>query len=578
MKNKSKKILGLAGLLLTLGFLTACNSFCNDQDTSAYRFGFDSLNVTLFNTRDDALNYANSKVPSGYERLTLDTKILDRNGNKISLISEDTFGEFKLYYIHTASITLPKVGDPSDSTTIIFGKNSFVQSIETTCLQSNVNVPYNAFYEELDKKVLDNIYTKAIEMKDSNFKNLQKSQLTFKEIYGYSFEDFMKYNETNDADLLKTLLKGNSNYIGRNNAIVTRYGYTKFYNSNDTTLPYANLEKWNDEIIKANTDEFGMNNNFLTAYENALTQKVAQVKTCIAIEDNGLYGHISNDPLNETVPITNKAKNGFWKSWGAAFKEHGFLEGLLVFPISYGVEALSHAFGMNGYGQIFAVLLVTLIVRLLLAAVSFPSTMQQQKMNMIQPEIAKLQQKYPNANTNQYEKQRLSQAQMALYKKYNVHPFLSLLVLIVQFPLFICVWNAMTGSASLSSDSVWGLYLSETIWNTLKAVKGWPNIPGWWTALVLILLMSAGQIFSMLLPQWLQKKRTKNIVKTTVSKTQKSTDQQTKIFSYVMTGMVIIMGFTLPSAMGVYWFAGAIFSIIQSLITELISKKKGYLK
>ena len=576
MKIKSKKILGIVGLVLSVGFLTACNSFCNDQDTSAYRFGYDSLNVNLFDSREDALIYANTKVPAGYQKITYDTQILDKNGNKISLISEDTFGEYNLYYIHTAKIRLPKEGDPTESVEIIFGKNDFVQSVETTCVSSLINVPYNQFYEELDKKVLDNIYTKSIEMGDSHYKTLNKADLSFKEIYGYSFEDYIKYVNSEDKDLLKEMLNGNSNYVGRNNCLLTKYGYSKFYSKSDSTLPFLNLEKWNDEIIKANINEFGMNTNFLTVYENSLNTKVAQIKTCIAIEENGLYGHISNDPLNETVPITNKAKNGFFKSWGSAFKEHGFLEGLLVFPISYGVESLSHAFGMNGWGQIFAVLLVTVIIRTLLAAVSFPSTMQQQKMNFIQPEVAKLQQKYPNANTNQYEKQRLSQAQMALYKKYKIHPFLSILVLIVQFPLFICVWNAMTGSASLSSDSVMGLYLSETIWNTLKAVKGWPNIPGWWTALVLILLMSAGQIFAMLLPQWLNKKRMKNVRRTNVSQTQQQSDKTTKVFSYVMTGMVIIMGFTLPSAMGVYWFAGALFSIVQTLVTQAISNKKGY--
>ena len=37
-----------------------------------------------------------------------------------------------------------------------------------------------------------------------------------------------------------------------------------------------------------------------------------------------------------------------------------------------------------------------------------------------------------------------------------------------------------------------------------------------------------------------------------------------------MTIFIIFMGFTLPSAMGVYWFAGAIISIIQSVIIHYI--------
>ena len=216
---------------------------------------------------------------------------------------------------------------------------------------------------------------------------------------------------------------------------------------------------------------------------------------------------------------------------------------------------------------------MTIIIRFIFMLITLPSTISQQKMTYLQPEIAKLQQKYPNSNTNQYEKQRMAQAQMALYKKHKVHPFMSILVMVIQFPLFISVWNAMTGAASLSRDSVLGLYLSDTIWGTLTNASGWPALPGWWTALVLILLMSASQIIAMMLPQWINKKRTKNMPKLGVNQAQNDSQKQMKMVSWVMTGMVIIMGFTLPSAMGVYWFAGAIFSIAQTLITQAIMKK-----
>ena len=46
-----------------------------------------------------------------------------------------------------------------------------------------------------------------------------------------------------------------------------------------------------------------------------------------------------------------------------------------------------------------------------------------------------------------------------------------------------------------------------------------------------------------------------------------------------MMAMIIFMGFTLPSAVDVYWFVGALFSIVQTLVVEKITsnraKKKG---
>jgi membrane protein insertase Oxa1/YidC/SpoIIIJ len=34
------------------------------------------------------------------------------------------------------------------------------------------------------------------------------------------------------------------------------------------------------------------------------------------------------------------------------------------------------------------------------------------------------------------------------------------------------------------------------------------------------------------------------------------------------------MGFSLVSAMGLYWFVGAIFSIVQTLVIQIISERK----
>ena len=366
------------------------------------------------------------------------------------------------------------------------------------------------------------------------------------------------------------MLEGGENNIGRNNALLARTGFVKYHNDENPNDHFATLKARNNEIITENKFGFdeGLSVNFLSLMQTNLNSQIANLRTCITVND-GYYGHISNDPLNDTVLIEGKGED-FYEGWGRAFSEHGFLEGLLVYPIGTMVENFAHIFGMNGYGQICAVLLATFIIRILFMLVTMPATLSQQKMSFLQPELAKLQQKYPNANTNNYEKQKMAQAQMALYKKYKVHPFSSLLVIIVQFPVFICVWNALQGSASLSRDAVLGLRLSDTIWNVLSNFTNWPSNPGWWTALVLIILMSAAQIVSMLLPQWLNKKRMKNVTKLGNSSALNQQNRTLKITQWVMTIFIVIMGFTLPSAMGVYWFAGAIISIIQSVLLHFI--------
>ena len=363
-------------------------------------------------------------------------------------------------------------------------------------------------------------------------------------------------------------------------SILAHYGYVKHYSvtvdeeGNEVVDYYKNIKDWNNTISKTLGENSVMSINFYNAYKSQLDAKVVNVRTCITVND-GFYGNLTTDPLNNTVKIEGKAKD-FYQGWGEAFTQHGFLEGLLVYPIAVGVENLSHALGMNGWGQVGAVLIMTILVRALFMLVTLPSTISQQKMTYLQPELAKLQQKYPNAQTNQYDKERLTQAQMALYKKNKVHPFSMFIVMIIQFPLFICVWNALQGSASLSTDAVLGLNLSDSIWSTLTNFSGWPGFAGWWTALVLIILMSAAQIVSMMLPNLLSKIRMKNVTKTVKSDVAEKSQKTQKWVQWGMTIFIIIMGFNLPAAMGVYWFAGAIFSVIQTLIIHFVfMHKKG---
>jgi membrane protein insertase Oxa1/YidC/SpoIIIJ len=150
--------------------------------------------------------------------------------------------------------------------------------------------------------------------------------------------------------------------------------------------------------------------------------------------------------------------------------------------------------------------------------------------------------------------------------------------MVVQFPVFICVWGALQGSASLSSDALFNLHLSDSINTVLFNAANWGNGSAI-AALILFLLMAAAQVVSMLLPQWIQKVKRKKIA--SLGKNPAQTQQQNtmKMFTYIMMAMIIFMGFTLPSAMGVYWFVGALFSIVQTLIIEKITanraKKKG---
>ena len=362
------------------------------------------------------------------------------------------------------------------------------------------------------------------------------------------------------------------------NLCLEDYGYSKFYKEDGNqaygTYTAINIKLREDHKDEENPYQKVASVDFEKYYISTINSTVDKYRSVITVYDEVKYGTLG---ANEASVWLDKVT---WKeAWG---KGGHLIEGLIVYPVAWlvdtfaiafaggrsaGPEAIASAYKTGG-PQILSILVVTVIVRLFIFLCTFRSTLAQRKMTELQPELAKIQQKYPNSNTNQAQKQRLAEEQMRLYKKHKVNPLSQLLVLIIQFPVFIGVWGAMTGSAVLSTGKFLDLNLSASIWETLKV--GPKAHPGWWTALVLILLMSAGQFFAMKIPQWIQKAKTKKVAKLGKNPAQTQQNRTANMVSYVMLAMIIVMGFTLPAAMGVYWFVGAIVSLIQTLFTTVI--------
>jgi YidC/Oxa1 family membrane protein insertase len=104
------------------------------------------------------------------------------------------------------------------------------------------------------------------------------------------------------------------------------------------------------------------------------------------------------------------------------------------FEIFAGVLAalygLVHSFGL-------AIILLTLVVRIILLPLSIKQTRSMREMQRIQPEIKKLQQKYKG------NKQKLNEEMMALYKEHGVNPLGGCLPLVMQFPVFIALYRVV---------------------------------------------------------------------------------------------------------------------------------------
>lgn len=254
------------------------------------------------------------------------------------------------------------------------------------------------------------------------------------------------------------------------------------------------------------------------------------------------------------------------KTWGDAWKT-GLLEGLIVYPIAWLLSGLTNLFGGNGGAQLLAIFITVIIIRSFMLLVNFRGQLSTIKMQSIQGEVSKLSERMRDPNLTQQEKQALSMKMMDIYKKNDIHPFSSMISQFISFPIFIAVWAAMNQTLAIRKGTLFGLEFGNAI--NSQIFEG--NI----AAIVLFLLMIAGQVVAMRLSTWLKirKEKKKNPHYTKPAKSD--SEKQMNIMMTVMIVMVVMSGFLLPAALVIYWFLGSLFSIGQTLVfsTDFVTNK-----
>ena len=584
MKHKTlKKALGIAGIGLGIAMLTSsCTAnFCSQTDLASIAYPYEQ-GVTVYMTKDEFEALQNTADPMTAAILDQELAWSDEaEALGIPRIAGKAFPNNDRIYKYIPYECEQRedsegllVYDTEKLTAFTSNKaKGLLSSIVTSAKNSKYRLPSVYYFGMVDHFVLE-AAIKATFPTDTEHK--------IASLYVGSEADLGLNYCVNPYNVVDPSVSDIDNKrvtnIPISQSVLRANGAYKFagYNAKGEPTMWGNFDTINDQIAAFVSEGFAplgvgqiMGTDFKALYKTQVNTKVNNIRSCISTRDNADgYGHYGT-ASDWRVAIQTK-------DWGYAWGK-GFLEGLLVYPVSWLLDTFAYGLdpALNGMGQILALIFVTLIVRGLLLLVSFRTTADNQKMQSIQPELAKIQAKYPNANTNQNEKQRLSQEQMALYKRHGIKPMRQLLVLIIQFPVFICVWSGLQGASTLATGEVLNVRLSDTIQSILFNTDGLPsNIHGWWTALILFILMAATQVFAMLLPRILAKRAQKKNPKLTANPNM---DQQGKTMKWVAYGMMaftIVMGFMLPSAMGVYWLIGGLISIIQTLITQLILARK----
>ena len=277
--------------------------------------------------------------------------------------------------------------------------------------------------------------------------------------------------------------------------------------TNKVDTLFANLDSWyklavngEDYVAKDGTTYeapgvlYSPSAGYITKLKNNLITKVSTLRAGYSPESrNFTHG-------GSTVYIEGK-------TWGQAFAEYGFLEGLFVYPFGWLVHQISTVDLSNGWWQILAIVVITVLARSLTVVSTYIQTKTQAKQQRIQPLLNQLQKKYPNSQTDLDQRRALAMEQSQIMKRNKVHPLLPMLFLILQFPLFICVWASLQDSAALASGNWLGLSLTTVV---STCFTNFSTTNGALTGVFIFILMTVANILASATSLFFNTWRTKN--------------------------------------------------------------------
>jgi len=240
-------------------------------------------------------------------------------------------------------------------------------------------------------------------------------------------------------------------------------------------------------------------------------------------------------------------------------------------PLYYAVSAilvlfhhlLSPLFGADsGWSWTLAIIGLTVFIRVLLIPLFVKQINSARNMQLLQPRIKALQDKYGS------DKQRLGEETMKLYREENVNPAESCLPLLLQLPIFWALYRVLAGAAtgvarghffthdralvsSLQNARIFGARLA----GTFLPMRGFGSTQT--LALVLILGMTA-----VLFVQQLQMMR-KNMPPEALTGPMA---QQQKMMLYLFPALYMFMGVSIPIGVLLYWFTSNFWTMGQQWI------------
>ncbi|MBT2538370.1 membrane protein insertase YidC [Arthrobacter sp. ISL-69] len=223
----------------------------------------------------------------------------------------------------------------------------------------------------------------------------------------------------------------------------------------------------------------------------------------------------------------------------------------------------------NGWTWTLSIIGLVLVIRAALIPVFVKQIKAQRGMQLLQPDLKKLQEKY-KGKTDQLSRQAMAQEQMAMYKKHGTNPFSACLPMLIQMPFFFALFQVLSGITTsaqagkgigamsheqvvqFDQSSIFGAPLSATLLHGTP--PGGNVVAVWILSIVMILAMTASQFITQ-----------KQIMAKNMSEEAMASPfmRQQKMMLYILPLVFGVGGINFPIGVLIYWTTTNLWTMAQ---------------
>ncbi|MDO8430008.1 MAG: YidC/Oxa1 family membrane protein insertase [bacterium] len=219
-------------------------------------------------------------------------------------------------------------------------------------------------------------------------------------------------------------------------------------------------------------------------------------------------------------------------------------QNFLLTPLFNALIFLYNTAGFQDLG--ISIILLTALIRTIFLPLFYKSTKNQILLQRLQPEIQKIQHNHKD------NKEKQAQAIMDLYKKHDVNPLSGFLMILIQLPVLIAIYQVfLNGFAPETFSHLYSFitkpeYLNTTFLGLIDLQKR------------SILMVSLAAIAQCLQAYQMLPKKQKG-------QELSAPEQMGRQMAFISPLLTVLILFNLPGAIGIYWLVTSVYSIIQQV-------------